>query len=94
MAVSGYDAVRTIAKERPEWMDVVRASFQEAQTSERFAGAWVLERLGRWAPSLQMLTRYGVIEKDGESTRGGRRAYYRMPDREGVARALRELGDQ
>jgi hypothetical protein len=26
---------------------------------------------------------YGVLEKAGESTRGGSRAYYRMPDREG-----------
>src|SRR5262249_31740115 len=35
---------------------------------------------------------YGILEKVGETARGGRRAYYQMPNREGVERALRELG--
>jgi hypothetical protein len=41
---------------------------------------------------LRILQRFGVLEKVGESTRGGDRAYYRMPDPEGVDQALRRLG--
>ena len=34
------------------------------------------------------LVSYGLLEKSGPSTRGGRRAYYRMPDRADVVRAV------
>ena len=58
-----------------------------------FAGAWVVDELarrghGRWVPNLRLLVSYGLLEKSGSSTRGGRRAYYRMPDRVGVAKAM------
>ena len=43
-----------------------------------------------WQPGLRRLVAYGLLEKVGESTRGGRRAYYRMPDRFGVEEALNE----
>jgi len=33
----------------------------------------------------------GLLEKDGESTAVGRRGYHRMPDVDGVERALAEL---
>ena len=42
----------------------------------------------RWIPNLRILVSYGLLEKSGPSTRGGRRAYYRMPDRPGVEKAL------
>jgi len=32
-----------------------------------------------------------VAEKSGDTVRGGRRAYYRMPDPESVERALRDV---
>ncbi|MHB8556326.1 MAG: hypothetical protein ACYDCB_11860 [Candidatus Dormibacteria bacterium] len=62
-----------------------------------FAGRWVLNELHRsgtdgWRPGLRILQRFGVLEKVGASTRGGDRAYYRMPDPEGVDQALRRLG--
>jgi len=44
-----------------------------------------------WKPGLRLLVAYGLLEKSGESTRGGRRAYYRMPDRTGVEEALAAL---
>ena len=90
-----------LAYEKPDWLPVLRSACQEARTSEpfggRFAGSWVLrgvetETGGRaWRPGLRLLVAYGLLEKDGESTRGGRRAYYRMPDRAGVEQALEDL---
>jgi hypothetical protein len=43
-------------------------------------------------PSLRPLGAAGIVEKSGDTVRGGRRAYYRMPDVDGVERGLRELG--
>lgn len=89
-----------LAHERPEWIAPLRAACVTARTAEDFsgdfAGAWVLDELERqngtrWLPGLRTLATYGLIEKAGPSTRGGRRAYYRMPDRQGVEMALEEL---
>lgn len=93
-------AVMRLAHERPEWIAALRAACVTARKSEDysgdFAGAWVLDELERqngtrWLPGLRTLATYGLIEKAGPSTRGGRRAYYRMPDRQGVEMALEEL---
>lgn len=93
-------AVMRLAHERPEWIAALRAACVTARTAEDFsgdfAGSWVLDELERqdgtrWLPGLRTLATYGLIEKAGPSTRGGRRAYYRMPDRQGVERALEEL---
>lgn len=96
------NAVARLAGEHPDWLPVLRAACAEARKSEphggRFAGAWVLDELGQqtgmrqWRPGLRRLVAYGLLEKAGESTRGGSRAYYRMPDREGVERALAKVG--
>ncbi len=81
--------VAELARERPDWLPVLHAACAEAEEAEaytgRFAGRWVLERLQQttgqreWRPGLRLLVGYGLLEKTGESTRGGRRAYYRMP---------------
>lgn len=94
-------AVRRLAQEHPDWVVVLRAACEQAKESEpfggEFAGSYVVDRVSRMAgqpirvPGLRMFVAYGVLEKCGPSTRGGRRAYYRMPDREGVERALAEL---
>ena len=90
-----------LATERPDWLPAVQASLEQARLAESysgdFAGAWVLESLRRdgqmdWLPNLRILVSYGILEKSGESTRGGQRAYYRMPDQDGVAMALRARG--
>jgi hypothetical protein len=41
---------------------------------------------------LRILETYGILKKEGETVRGGRRAYWSMPDIEGVKIALLELG--
>jgi hypothetical protein len=99
------DAVRRlVAAQRPDWVGLLQAACVWAAKAETngsglFAGAWVLEewaaRTGnaRWRPGgLRPLAAEGLIEKVGDSTRGGRRAYYRMPQRQIIEAALRELG--
>jgi hypothetical protein len=89
--LSSYVAVKALANKHPEWLDVVRACYDQANQTQEFAGAWVRRRLGHWFPSLRTLARYGILEKV-DTSRGGKRAYYRMPDREGVEKAMQELG--
>ena len=94
-------SVRRLAQEQPHWVPVLRAACIQAKVAEpfggEFAGIYVVQEVVRMAgqrvhvPGLRILVTYGLLEKCGESTRGGRRAYYRMPDREGVETALREL---
>jgi hypothetical protein len=94
-------AVFSLAYERPDWIPVLRAAHAQALKTEQFggefAGSWVLNELSEqtgdreWRPGLRLLVAHGLLEKAGRSTRGGRRAYYRMPDPAGVARALSEL---
>jgi hypothetical protein len=91
-------AVARLAAERPDWMPVLDAAVAVAEEAESysgdFAGSWVQEELTRRGqtrriPNLRLLVSFGLIEKSGPSTRGGSRAYYRMPDRTGVANALK-----
>lgn len=96
-----FAAVMQLATDRPDWIRVLRAACEVARQSEAttgiFAGSYVLTELAResrsreWRPNLRLIAAYGLLEKVGESTRSGNRAYYRMPDREGVEQALTEL---
>ena len=61
--LSTISAVKALAHDHPDWLDVVQASYQQSLQTNEFAGAWVLRRLGRWMPSLRMLARYGILEK-------------------------------
>ena len=72
---------------------MVRGCCDEAErlNGRAFAGAWVAQRVGLF-PGLTLLAKYGILRKSGQSTRGGRRAYWTMPDIGGVKRALSELG--
>lgn len=90
-------AVRRLATENPRWLPVLDAAAAVAAEAEpyggEFAGSSVVNKLGerghpRWIPNLRILVRYGLLEKSGESTRGGSRAYYRMPGRAAVVDAL------
>lgn len=97
--MDGYEAVMTLAadpEKGPKWLPVVVSSYQQSRRTApyggRFAGAWVLHDLGDWVPSLRSLAAAGILEKSGDTVRGGRRAYYCMPDADGVERALRQLG--
>ena len=94
--LSGYNAVRRFLREHPEkhWAEILRACLIEAERCHgEFAGAWVLQEAKKqgidWFPNLKPLVSYGVLTRTGGS-RGGRRAYYVMPDPEGVKSALQE----
>ena len=93
--------VGNLAAERPDWIPVLEAAIAVSERVDpyggEFAGAWVIDELehlaGRrtWLPNLRVLLTYGLVEKVGESTRGGRRAYYRMPARKAITEALARL---
>ena len=96
----GYEGTIRLAREhhyfwfgggRNDWLKVVKACYEETERVKEFAGSWIIDKVG-WFPSLRMFVRYGILEKVGETVRAGRRAYYRMPDRDGVRRGLKELG--
>ena len=94
---NSYEDVVSLLREHPRWHGIVAAALEEAKTikGERFAGTWVLERAKKhgvhWIPNLRKLVAHGILVKEGDSTRGGRRAYYSMPDADGVERALRDI---
>jgi hypothetical protein len=93
--LSTRERVLRLLNEYPEETSLLRAACEQARRCAPgdFAGSWVLRELSRltgrpsWRPGLRRLSAFGLIEKTG-ITRGGRRAYYRMPDREEVERAL------
>lgn len=94
--LSGYNALKRLARERPNWIPIVESCLEEAKHENgEFAGAWVLERAKRrginWFPNLRLLVSYGILRHE-DTTRGGRRAYYTMPDPRGIEMALKELG--
>jgi len=94
-------AVGNLIAERPDWIPVLEAAIAVSDKVDphggEFAGAWVIDELERraghrtWLPNLRVLLTYGLVEKVGESTRGGRRAYYRMPAKKAIAEALSHL---
>lgn len=94
-------AVARLQQEAPEWLDVLVAACRQARKSEaaggEFPGRAVLRELsemtGRreWRPGLRRLVNAGFLVRVGDSSRGGHRAYYRMPNRAAVERALERL---
>lgn len=90
--------VLRLLNEYPEEQLLLRAACETARKCEPgdFAGSWVLQEMERqtgersWRPGLRRLSAFGLIEKTG-TARGGRRAYYQMPDRAGVEQALAEI---
>jgi len=98
---AGYEGTMRLKTENPhfrgmfggqyDWLEVIKACYEETGRTDEFAGAWIAKRAG-WFPSLRKLVKYGILEKRGETVRRGSRTYYAMPDRDGVGRALRELG--
>jgi SOS-response transcriptional repressor LexA len=95
----GYVATVRLLHDDPNWAPIVAAALEKAKAlnGSGMAGAWVLalakERGILWLPNLRKLVSYGILEKEGESTRGGRRAYYTMPDIQGVQEAMDEMGE-
>lgn len=91
----GYVATRRFLRDFPYHFAIVTACVNLAQqTQGDFAGAWVLQEAQKsgveWFPNLRSLASYGILQRT-DVTRGGRRAYYMMPDIEGVKAALGEF---
>lgn len=97
---SGFVGVKRLAHENPEWLPIVEICLEKAKSIEGdFAGAWVLSEFNNrgltwrgknWFPNLRVLVSHGILQRTHVS-RGGRRAYYIMPDPDGVEKALKEL---
>jgi hypothetical protein len=93
--IGGRESVMHLAIEDPQWLPAVRAAVTVAdRTGNLFPGTWILAELQRenaprtWYPNFRRLVTFSILEKHGESTRGGQRAYYRVRDLEGVRRGL------
>jgi len=98
VATDGREAVLRLAEEDPQWLPAVRAALALSnRVGGEFAGAWILSELQRehaprtWYPNFRRLVTFGILDKVGDSTRGGQRAYYRIADIAGVRRGLEEL---
>jgi hypothetical protein len=91
---SGYKGTKRLAYENAKWIPIVEACLEEAKRYGEFAGSWVLSTAKKkgvsWFPNLRTLVSYGILKRT-DVTRGGRRAYYIMPDVKGVEKALEEI---
>ena len=91
---SGYAGTKKLAadltdpEQRDTWLNIIKECYECPH--EEFPKRW-LSSFRHALLNLIRLQRYGILEKT-DSVRGGHRAYYRMLDREGVGRALKELG--
>src|SRR6266446_1212674 len=91
----GYVATKRFLRDFTDHVSAVHACVSLAeQTRGDFAGAWVLREAQKsgvkWFPNLRSLASYGILRRT-DVTRGGRRAYYIMPDIAGVRAALVEF---
>ena len=63
----GYNGVKRLAKEQPNWLPIVKECLACAEKYEEFAGSWVLnevKKIGiKWFPGLRTLTSYGILER-------------------------------
>ena len=98
--LSVLDKVKLLSYEHPEWVDVLRACLFISKKigNSRIAGSWVYEELkdrnSDFLPNnLRLLVRTGLLQKVGDSTRGGHRAYYVAPDTILLEKALDALKD-
>ena len=94
--VSGYSVTKRLFEEKPGWSPVVSEALEAARKYGEFAGSWVLKEVREkgknfpLGPGLRTLAAFGILERT-KTSRSGRRAFYVMPDPEGVERALIEF---
>ncbi|MBW7996078.1 MAG: hypothetical protein FVQ81_05790 [Candidatus Glassbacteria bacterium] len=94
--MTGYEAVKKLASTYPDWIPLVEAALVVSKScqGDQFAGRWVLNKMKEKGidrfPHLRRLVAFEILERKDVS-RGGKRAYYTIPDPEGVERALKEL---
>ena len=101
MSSTGYEGVIRLAQEGQwskgtilvDWLKVVRGCYKEAEShrGNRFAGSWAFKRqeTGCFNNLRRLVVRYRILRKVDKTRRY---TFYVMPDIDGVARALRELG--
>lgn len=92
--LSAYEGTKAFLQQLPDWALTLVACVQLSEEAENgeFASSAVRNRAGLRVVILVDLCKFGILERTGDSIRGGRNAVYRMPDREGVKRALIEMG--
>ncbi len=95
-----FDKVKLLHFEHPEWVEVLRACISVAKRigGSKVAGSWVYGELkdkqSSFLPNnLRLLVRTGLLQKMGDSTRSGHRAYYLLPDITVIENALDALRD-
>jgi len=101
MKSRGYIGTKRLVADRPDWIEVVEECLKTSDEAQRYNGefpgarVWkVMKEKNKYLfPNLKPLVTYGILRKT-DSSRGGRRAYYVMPDRNGVRRALTELNEE
>jgi hypothetical protein len=100
IATSIRQGVVNLNEDHPDWIPILRAACTvvgRISPDAQFAGSWVLQEYARATggstikPGLRRLVSYGLIESTGVTSRGGKRAYYVMPHREEIERALADL---
>jgi hypothetical protein len=94
--ITSFEQTHLLLKEFPEWFPVLQVCLEQARrgTTDRFAGSWVVWKLQQMdikpPNNLRKLTSFGILVKT-HTTRAGKRAYYVMPDPNGVEKALFEF---
>jgi hypothetical protein len=89
---SAYESTKQFLQEFPNWTPIIVACVQLADESGDFASSAVNNRAQLRGFILVPLRESGILERTGDSIHRGHNAIYRMPDREGVKRALIEMG--
>ncbi len=86
----GYNGVMGLAKEHPDWLLIVKACYEAAVEFDCFAGSQVFDKVGweHWFPGLKRLEKYEILKHEGSTKRG---AFWTIPNKNGVSRALHEL---
>jgi hypothetical protein len=94
MASDAYNATLKLGldQERPELLRWTVACYELAIERGEFDATEVRQRLGGEWVQLKPLVSLGILAQARPSTDKGHRGHYWMPDKDGVGRALRELG--
>lgn len=86
------DVVADYGWRKVDWLQVTKACYDEAISlkGESFSGSTIAGKVG-WFPGLSKLRRYKIVTRNDELS-DKRETWWVMPDLDGTAKALRELG--
>lgn len=87
--MGGYENVMSEVRRDRGSLRVIRACLD--YPSEEFAGRWILGGLDPRPRTLKPLLNAGILVHSQEPSSDGK-TWYRFADREGAARAVRDLG--